>query len=389
MAVGLANLLAPGRGAAQTIPDTVRWAVALSGPPAGAPLVSGDIVAVPLASGAVAAHRLSDGGAAWTTELAADQPLGGDGERVYVVAGEALHALNSATGTVAWRVAVAKPSAPPLAHAGWVIAAAGGDLLAIRAADGSIIWRRTVGEIVFRPALDGDLLVASLLDGRVLALDVQTGAPKWERPLGSRPTEPLAVGGRVYVGTEDKAFYTLFGSSGRIESRRPVPAEPRGRAAADERHVYFAAMDNVLYATDRGDGALEWKKGLTYRPGAGPVVIGDHVLVPARQVESLPVFGARKGEPSGGIAFPARLAVLPVYATIGEGKPIFIGVAGDLTNKWTMTLLERSVVPPASVQPLTALPGDVVLLPVPPPPPKPDSPPSRSGPPRPASPPLP
>jgi hypothetical protein len=136
--------------------------------------------------------------------------------------------------------------------------------------------------------------------------------------------------------------------------------------------VYFVAMDNVLRAIDLGNGAQRWKVGLTYRPAAGPVVVGSTVIVPG-DVDILPAFAAADGRPAGRIAFSARLAVLPVFSTPVDAPPVAIAVTGSLEDKWTMWSMRPSPVPPLPVQPLTELPGEAVPLPAAPTPPVPGS----------------
>jgi eukaryotic-like serine/threonine-protein kinase len=326
-------------------------------------VIAGSMIVVPLQGGAIAAHHLEDGREVWKRELAAEKPLASDNERVYVAAGEAIHALNAATGDVAWRVpAGGAPTAAPLAHAGWLITAAAGDLVAIRATDGQIIWRKQVGAIEFRPAIDGDLLVASLVDGHVIGLNVENGEERWRRNLGSSPAEPLVFAGRVYVGTANKWFYSLRATSGRIDYPLFVGALVMGRPAADERHVYFVALDHLLRALDRGDGALEWKAPLSYRPTAGPLVLGGYVMV-AGSVVSLPAFNARTGAAAGTIAFPARLVAIPLLGQSPTGLAFGVAITGSLENKWNVSLFEPSPFPTLPVGRLTELPGEVVVLP--------------------------
>jgi outer membrane protein assembly factor BamB len=283
---------------------------------------------------------------------------------VYVASGDAIHALHPESGEVRWRVAAGGPiTAAPLARGGWLITAAGGDLIALRASDGKLVWRTRVGAVALRPALDGDLLITSVTDGRVVALNLEDGSVRWEVNLAAMPTEPYVIGGRVYVGTAAKTFVTLHADSGYRESRRAVGAVPRGAAVADRDHVYFAAMDNLLWATDRADGAIEWRKPLPYRPTAGPMLFGTLVLVPGESTQ-LPAFNTRTGAPAGRLGFPARLTTLPVVWTAPDGVIYVTGVTGGLDNKWMLTLMGPLTIPAVPVQPLTILPGEVV----PPPP---------------------
>ena len=176
--------------------------------------------------------------------------------------------------------------------------------------------------------------------GRVpAALDVSDGSPRWTARLGASPTEPLAVGGRVYVGTKDRYLYVLHSSSGRVEDHRRIAAELLGRVAVTDQHVYFATLANTVNAVSRRGGSIRWHQGVLYRPGAGPVVLGDVVIVP------------------GGL-----LVALPLFTKLPDGRDAAIGITGGLENKWMVTLRAPSFVPPIPVQPLTVLPGVAVPI---------------------------
>jgi outer membrane protein assembly factor BamB len=351
--------------AAQVVPDRVRWSVALPAPAEGAPVLAGPVLVIPLQDGSLSAHILRTGSPAWTAELGATQPLAADAERVYVASDDVVVALAGDTGRTLWRVSTGGPvSAALLAHAGWVVAASAGELLAIRATDGAIVWRQTIGPVEFRPSLDGDLLAVSVTDGHVAAFNIVSGAMLWRINLGAPAAEPLAIGGRVYVGTDDKWFYALHASHGRRDWRWPGVLV-RGRAAADDRHIYFTGMDNVLRALDRGRGALRWSQGLPYRPAAGPVVVEEGVIVPG-YVESLPVFRAGDGGRAGQVSFPAALTALPVFAAQEDGLPVVFAALGSLLDRWTVTRVEASRVPLLPVAPLKELPGQPVPAPQPP-----------------------
>ena len=349
---------------AQLLPESKRWTAAIAAPPAGAPVLTATTIVIPLAPTGIAGHRLTDGELIWNSELTAERSLTADADRVYVASGEAIHALDGVTGIVAWRAPVGGPvTSPPLAHGGWVIAATAGDVLAIRAADGAVQWKRSVGPVDdFRPAIDGDLLVVPVADGRIIALTLSNGEVRWECDLGSPPTEPFVIDGRVYVGTQGKQFIVLHASNGRTEYRWAVGALLRGRAAVDERHVYFAAYDNTVWALDRGNGAQRWRKALVYRPAAGPVLVRGVVIVPG-YVASLPGFNPRTGDAAGQIAFADRLASLPVFVTRQDEPPVAIGITGNLENKWAIWTLEPSPLPSLAIDPITALPGETLPAP--------------------------
>ena len=346
------------------LPDTVLWAVASVAPPSGAPIVSGPSLIVPLRTGVITAHSLIDGAVRWSVPLTAAKPLAADEQRVYVADGEMLHALSTTDGKVAWRVVAGRPmTAPPLAHAGWVLLAAAGDLIAIRAGDGEVLWRKTLGPIEFQPALDGDLLVVSMVDGRLIALNLEDGSERWTRDLHSSPGEPFVIGDRVYVGTQDKTFYVLYASSGRIQDHMRIGGQLRGRVVVDEERVYMTGLDNMLRVFRRSGGARLWQKSLVYRPAAGPVLLGTAVVVPGYVETPLPAFTVSTGAPAGTLGFDGPLVALPVLTTLPDGRFAAIGITGGLENKWTISLRTPSPVPPIAMQPLTVLPGEALQLP--------------------------
>ena len=123
----LAIALAPPT-AAPPLPADRRLVVSqLPRRPPALRCIAGDRSSSPLQSRQSSPRiALSDGAEVCASaEVRAEQPLAADDERVYVAAGEPIHALNAANGRVTWRAPLgATLTAPALAHGGWVVAAA-------------------------------------------------------------------------------------------------------------------------------------------------------------------------------------------------------------------------------------------------------------------------
>jgi len=219
---------------------------------------------VPLGEGAVFGNeagrvlRLGPGGAPlWTAELAHEVrlPPAVSGDTVVVATtGSDLLGLDAATGSRRWRTELPRP-ATALTAAGVRIYLLldDGDLLAVEASTGDVVLRAAQGSAlglhpgaVARPALaaagEDRLLLAGpaavlavgpdggrrwrtpareplgllLLDGRVwtveqngrvLALDLETGDVQWQRPLGAAPASPAAHAlDRVWVGLANQTL---------------------------------------------------------------------------------------------------------------------------------------------------------------------------------------
>lgn len=364
----------PGESA-QMLPTAERWSVAVSARPSAPPVIGSGKVFVVMQSGIVAAHRLSDGSEAWRVELRADQPAAVEGNRVFIASGEAIHALNADDASVVWRAPSGTLTAPLLAQDGWIIAASATGLAAFRSSDGTRVWNRESGAEHNRPTIEGDNLYVPLDDGRLLALDLRTGADRWVRRLAVMPaaqgekalpvlSEVLAFPDRIFVGVSNGQFHALKASDGAMVWRWPIGAMVRGRPVGDESRVFITSMDNVVRAFDRRSGALLWHPSVPFRPTTGPIILGSTIVVPGAAAE-VRGFEATTGRPAGQIKLEAALAISPSFGEAG-GDAVMAAVTGSLTGQWKLLLVERSRA--LSLVPLAELPG--VSVPVDPPTPK-------------------
>lgn len=318
-------------------PSLIAWTIDLPAAPVVSPLITADLVIAVYQPGFVAAYARADGGERWRVELGADGPLVSDGTLVFVPSEGAVHALRLEDGSVAWRATTGELTAPMVTREGWLLAATDGKLAALRAADGATVWTVDAGLQRERAEISGNVLYASYADGRLIARDLTSGRVLWERRFRGVPGEPFVYGEDLFVGVTDKTFYCLNASTGRDDwLSKHVGATIRGRAAADARHVYFAALDNMVWALDRGHGAIRWHKGVPFRPSSGPVVAGRSVFV-AGPGTSLAAFVAATGAPAASITFPGQLALTPGFLETEEGV-VFAAVTGSLAKTWHLSL---------------------------------------------------
>ena len=342
------------------LPGAARWTVEISTRPSSPPVIGAAHVFIALQSGIVAAHRLADGAQAWHVELRADQPLAVDGQRLFVAAGEAIHALNAADGlVVAWRAQSGTLTAPLLAYEGWIIAASEGHLAAYRADDGTLVWKQPSGPQRTRATILGDRLYVPLDDGKLQSLDLKTGLLRWERRFRGAPGETLAFGDRVYVGSADKMFSSRDADDGEVEWSFRRGAPPRGRPAADDARVYVTGMDNMVRAFDRANGAMLWHPSVPFRPTTGPVVVGGSVLV-AGTGNQARAFEAVTGRPAGNITLDLPFATAPAFAQV-DGDTLMAALTGGLTDQWKLSLWGPGILP-IPTGPLTELPGVIVPI---------------------------
>jgi outer membrane protein assembly factor BamB len=340
-------------------PSTIVWSVEIPSAPAGPPVVSGDRVVVATLSGQIVARHVADGTEAWTAAFAATSALAaGDGLVLVPVEG-AIHALAIGTGHRLWSVDTTTLTAPPLLEGGWVIVAAGEQLTAFSASSGNQVWTKKIALIEQRSAIAGDALFVARADGRVAALDLQTGSLRWERVVGANPTEPFPFGDRVYVGAKGTDFVCLNLADGSEDWRFSIGAAIRGTADADASRVYTVSMDNLLRAFNRSTGAREWKQDIGYRPSSGPIVIGSTVAVAGRSAV-IRAFDSASRKVVAQLTLPDPAVVAPGLVRPPAGSAALAIVTGDPGKPWLLSLTGEP--PPAmpAVSPLTALPGEAL-----------------------------
>jgi outer membrane protein assembly factor BamB len=244
-----------------------------------------------------------------------------------------------------WRAPSGAVTAPLVAQNGWLIVASANGLTAFRAEDGTKVWSRDTGAQRLRATIEGDNLYAPLDDGRLLALDLRTGAERWTKHLaGARFSEVLAFSDRVYVGSTDKYFYCFDADDGAWEWHSRLGAVLRGRPVAEGTHLFVTSVDNTLRAYDRNSGALLWHPNVPFRPAA-PVVIGSAVVVPGNSAELL-AFEAATGRPAGQIKLEETLVMPPAFGTSGTAV-VMAAFTGSINGQWKLVLTAPPAPPPS------------------------------------------
>lgn len=172
---------------------------------------------------------------------------------------------------------------PPAVDAGLVVVGVNsGRVYGLNADTGRIIWaRRQRGAIASSPAISGDRVFVSSMDGALTAYSRAHGTPLWRFSTGGSPVEssPLVVDGRVYVGTWSGRLHAVDAEDGRALWAFRAPADIKGSAALAGGLVVVGDYGGDVHALDARTGAERW----TYRGGqrfyGGPAVSGDTLVI--------------------------------------------------------------------------------------------------------------
>ncbi|MDH3230430.1 MAG: PQQ-like beta-propeller repeat protein [Alphaproteobacteria bacterium] len=187
--------------------------------------------------GTVAAIDAEDGAVLWTKTVPGPvraAPLVMDGQVFVVTVDNQLVALDAATGDRQWRHAgfaettALLGSAAPAGLDGTVIVPySSGEVFALRAVNGRPTWsdnlaavRRvdaasSLADIRALPVTDGNLVYAVSHSGRMVAIDLRTGARAWERNIGGVRT-PWIAGNWIFVLNNEAQVVCLSRRDGRV-----------------------------------------------------------------------------------------------------------------------------------------------------------------------------
>jgi outer membrane protein assembly factor BamB len=331
----------------------VRWVVPLDAPAAAAPAYDAATAYVPVRGGILLAVDLDRGQVKWRRELGtAIAPTVGGG-LVFVAHDGFVEALSADRGETAWRTSLPGRLVTLTWDTHWLLCSNdAGDLAALRASDGELVWRTTLGAaLVLPPAAGLDRVYVAVEGGRLGAIDLSTGRETWSRTVPGRITGVQAVQDQLIVGTTANAVFSLELDSGRQRWRWRVGGDVAGAAAGDERHIYFAARDNVLRAVDVRTGNLRWTTDLSARPVGGPQVLAGRVVVPLSN--TVGIFDPLTGKPEAQITVVGEMSGAPHLRA--EGRPTSPRLVAITLDGRMQGFGWRYEAPPARLQQLPGL----------------------------------
>jgi outer membrane protein assembly factor BamB len=251
--------------------------------------------------GQVAAFDAASGARLWEvdTETPISAGVEADGGRVLVGTDQAeVFALDQDSGSIVWRAEVSSEvlAVPRAANGTVVVKTADGRLFGLDAADGKRLWvyQSAVPVLTLRgasaPVIVGDIAIAGLANGKLLALGLRDGRVLWETaiavPHGRSELErmvdisgdPVYVEGIVYVSSYQGRVAAVDVQTGRLLWGYDISSY--AGLAVDHDKVYVTDEQGHVWALDRRSGASLWKQDkLQGRAVTAPVVVDGSVVV--------------------------------------------------------------------------------------------------------------
>ena len=277
--------------------------------------------------GQVSAFDPVSGKRIWRTELDLEISAGpGVGDNLVVIAskGGIVIALDAATGTERWRSNVGGESLsrPLIANDAVVIQTVDNRMRALQAFDGSERWviLQSMPALTMRgsssPVMSGANVVAGFDNGRVVAVDLESGDVTWESllapPTGRSDLDRLSdIDGAMVVVGQDIYASGYQGRVGSIAAESgqllwSVEVSSYAGVAVDWTSLYTTQDTGVVIAMARRNGAETWRQeSLLRREPTVPVPF--HTTVAVGDLEGyLHFFNNLDGEPVARLKLGSR-----------------------------------------------------------------------------------
>jgi outer membrane protein assembly factor BamB len=290
-----------------TRPGPARWSVESSGgEPMGVTVDADGVIAVSYQS--VQSIDPSDGSERWHTAIGRTPDIApvraaADHDVVVVPTGEGVTALARTDGVVRWSsrfgtglesgglsgtVALAHPTgAPPLA-----VGTKDGTVAGFDAGTGTLRWRvRFDGDVVTAPAIDDRAGTAVILwhpdrgEGRLRAVDLATGATRWEAATLEKTAAPVVHDGAVLLSEGDnfsraRARALDLGTGAvRWETALPKSFEWETEPAAAGADYVTVDHFGTVTALEAASGRIRWQRSGDWALLDTQVAIGERSVV--------------------------------------------------------------------------------------------------------------
>lgn len=286
----------------QTAKLQMRWQgdIPDSGNTVLQPAVTDDALYVAGAQGDVMRLDRPTGKRIWQTKTGFNVSAGvGAGENVVILGGKKgeLIAFDTA-GKVRWQIQMGNEviGVPRVADGVVVVRTGDGYISALSVAEGKFLWayERTTPSLVVRNhaavAIHLGTVYAGLAAGRLVALNLATGAVKWEtvvsQPRGNTELERISdITSTPVIDTDQVCAISFQGrvacfnlAQGSLLWSRELSSD-QGMVLW-QKYLYVTGIDGSILALDKNSGSSIWKnEQMKLRRVTAPGVFGDYLAV--------------------------------------------------------------------------------------------------------------
>jgi outer membrane protein assembly factor BamB len=166
---------------------------------------------------------------------------------------------------------------PAVAHGIAYVVNKYGNAKAVRLSDRKVLWERgakrkdsgTPTDVTAPVYHEGKVFFA-YVDGDLVAVDAASGKPVWTRRLpGHLESSPMAVGGRLYLGTDKTNVVALRASDGKVLWQFNSPAAIKASPSFHRGRLFVADYESGMFCLDASSGRLLWRTNTSKVPPFG------------------------------------------------------------------------------------------------------------------------
>ncbi len=253
--------------------------------------------------GFVTALDQSSGQRIWTQELGIpvrSAPTAVDGKVYVVTSDNRVFALSQADGSQIWSyrgisetTRLLSSASPAVSNKYVIVPYSSGEIIAFQVADGKPIWAdsltRTrsftslsgITEVAARPVINGGVVFAVGVSGRLVAVKADSGERLWTHNLSSTQT-PYLLGNTLFVVGLDRKLVAFDTSSGEVRWISELPGESRdswaGPVGAGGR-LWLTSSTGTLISVDPSNGQVTSERSIGDETFLSPVVASGLIFV--------------------------------------------------------------------------------------------------------------
>jgi len=152
-----------------------------------------------------------------------------------------------------------------------------GNAKAVRLRDRKVLWERNTDPKdsgtptdVTAPVYHQGKVFFAYVDGDFVAVDAASGKEVWKRTLdGHLESSPMAVGGTLYLGTDETNVVAVRAADGKVLWQFNSPAAIKASPSFHDGRIYVADYESGMFCLDADDGKLIWRTNTSKAPPFG------------------------------------------------------------------------------------------------------------------------
>lgn len=272
--------------------------------------VDGNRLFVTTGYASVVALDTGSGSILWQKKLTVPSraaPVVADGKVLVQTIDNQTLALSAEDGNTEWSHSGISESAgllgapsPAIANRVAVVGYSSGELFGLRLENGNVAWNETLAaikrvgllanlaDIRAIPVVANDTVYALSHSGRMVALDVNNGLRKWQRPIGGVNT-PVVSGDFIFVLNNENELLALSREDGRVRWASALPRYENPEKHKDpivwagpvmaEGKLYLAGSTGQMLVIDIAEGTIEQQVDLPGSVSIPPLVAAGTLYI--------------------------------------------------------------------------------------------------------------